>query len=156
MKKLVIMAGLPGSGKSTYRAERFSDMAFVDADEIKKTIPGYDPKNPATVHAQSKAIEKSEIYSMFASGTSFVYDTTATNVDKVIAMTKEAQELGYEVTVAYVDVPLHVALERNANRERVVPEEIIYDKFDKIETSMEIVKNYVDNFITVSKEEATK
>jgi len=64
-------------------------------------------------------------------------------------MTKEAQDLGYTVTIVYVDVPLNVALERNANRERVVPEYIILDKFEKIGLSMEIVKKYVDEFITI-------
>jgi predicted kinase len=149
MKKLVIMAGLPGSGKSFHREKLFGNLEFVDSDEIKKTLPNYDPKNPTKVHALSKAIEKSEIYNKFSKGISFVYDTTATNADKVIAMTKEAQDLGYTVTIAYVDVPLNVALERNANRERVVPEYIILDKFEKIGLSMEIVKKYVDEFITI-------
>ena len=149
MKKLVIMAGLPGSGKSFYREKMFADMAFVDSDEIKKSIPGYDPNNPSTVHAMSKVVEKHEIYANMMNGTSFVYDTTATNTDKVVKMTREAQELGYHVTVVYIDVPLHVALERNANRERVVPEEIIYSKFEKIETSMNIAQKYVDEFVVI-------
>ena len=61
-KKLVIMAGLPGSGKSYVRAKKYSDISVIDCDELKKSIPGYDPKNPSAVHEQSKIFEAQEIY----------------------------------------------------------------------------------------------
>lgn len=149
MKKLVIMAGLPASGKSYYRSRFYGDMEFVDSDEIKEAIPTYDPKNPQAVHAMSKAIEKHEIYERFVNGVSFVYDTTASNLDKVIKMTKEAQGLGYIVEICYIEVPLHVALKRNKERERVVPESVIYEKASLIKTSMEVAKQYVDYFIKI-------
>ena len=149
MKKLVIMAGLPGSGKSYVREKMFSDLAFIDCDELKKSIEGYDPKNPGTVHAQSKVLEKQAIYNNLAEGISFVYDTTASNADKVINMTKEAQSLGYTVVVVYVRTTLATALERNSKRDRVVPESIILDKYSLIKTSMETVKMFVDEFIVV-------
>jgi len=127
----------------------FSDLAFVDCDELKKGIEGYDPKNPGTVHAQSKVLEKQAIYNYLATGTSFVYDTTASNADKVIKLTKEAQELGYQVTIVYVRTTLATALERNSKRERVVPEEIILEKYSLIKTSMETVKLFADDFVVV-------
>ena len=146
------MGGLPGSGKSYIRNNRarLVYMNVVDCDEIKKSLNGYDPKNPMATHAQSKAIEKQQIYTNLAEGTSFIYDTTATNSDKVVAMTKEAQALGYEVEMIYVEVSLSTSLTRNANRERVVPESIIMDKYSKITSAMEIAKMFVDKFTTIN------
>ena len=150
MKKLIIMAGLPGSGKSYVRENKFSDMQYVDCDELKKSIKGYDPKNPGSVHEQSKIVEKQKIYSNMAEGISFVYDTTATNSDKVVKMIKEAQSIGYEVTIVYVKTTLATSLERNSKRERVVPESIILEKYEQITASMEIVKRFADKFETVN------
>lgn len=91
-KKLVIMAGLPGSGKSYIRAKKYADIPVIDCDELKKSIPGYDPKNPSAVHEQSKILEAQEIYKKFGNGESFVYDTTATNFAKLIKMINDAPD----------------------------------------------------------------
>jgi predicted ABC-type ATPase len=151
MKKLVIMGGLPGSGKSFVRnnLERLNGLTVVDCDQIKKTLKNYDPKDPETTHAQSKVVEKQQIYTLLANGESFVYDTTATNSDKVVAMTKQAQSLGYTVEMIYVKVTLNTSLTRNANRERVVAESIIMDKYSKIQSAMEIAERFVDTFTIV-------
>lgn len=149
MKKLTIMAGLPGSGKSYIRSKMFGEVQFIDCDELKKSIKGYDPKNPGTVHNESKVLEKQAIYNNLANGISFVYDTTASNSDKVIKLTKEAQGLGYEVSLVYVRTTLATSLKRNAARERVVPEEIILTKYEQIGTSLEVIKQFVDEFIVV-------
>lgn len=149
MKKLIIMAGLPGSGKSYIRNKMFNEFAYVDCDELKKTIKGYDPKNPGAVHAESKILEKQEIYTKMTNGESFVYDTTGTNSDRVVSMIKEAQGVGYVVTIAHVKTTLATALERNSKRERVVPEEIVLEKYEQMETSMQIVKKFADEFVTI-------
>ena len=44
----------------------------------------------------------------------------------------------------YVKVKLETAINRNANRERVVPVNVILEKFETIETAFEIIENYVD------------
>lgn len=150
MKKLVIMAGLPGSGKSTVRNQRYANMAFVDCDEIKKSLPGYDPKNPGKVHEQSKLLERKTIQEKINNGESFVYDTTATNIEKVVKMIQEAQADGYQVEVCYVRVKLSTAIYRNAHRERVVPEEIIREKYALIGTAIDIFANYVDSLVIVN------
>ena len=112
-KKLVIMAGLPGSGKSYIRAKKYADIPVIDCDELKKSIPGYDPKNPSAVHEQSKILEAQEIYKKFGNGESFVYDTTATNFAKLIKMINDAHAIGYKVELCYVKVSLRTSLLRN-------------------------------------------
>lgn len=151
-KTLIIMAGLPGSGKSYVRKKYFSGFTFVDCDDLKKTIKGYDTKNPREFHAQSKVLEKQAIYNLMAEGKSFVYDTTASNTDRIVKMVKEAQSLGYNVFITYVKTSLATAIERNSKRDRVVPEEIIIEKYNLMGTSMEILKKYADDFLTIDNE----
>lgn len=149
MKKLVIMAGLPGSGKSFVRSTRYADFQVVDCDEIKKSISGYDPKNPEAVHAESKVKEQEEIYYNLALRKSFVYDTTATNYVKLIKLIQDAKAVNYTVELCYVKVSLKTALERNSKRERVVSEYLINEKFSLLPISLNILKDYVDEFVTV-------
>ena len=152
MKKLIIMGGLPASGKSTIRQEFYSEYDVVDCDELKKIIEGCDPTNPREFHAQSKVLEKALIYKYLSEGKSFLYDTTATNSDKVIRMTQQAQELGYEVEMVYVKVTLATSIERNSKRDRVVPMEVIIEKYEQIESAMKIAEKFVDTFTVIDNE----
>lgn len=149
-KKLVIMAGLPGSGKSYIRSRKYADLKVIDCDEIKKTLPGYDPKNPGAVHHQSKVLEAEAIYKAFGNAESFVYDTTATNWAKLVKMISDAKAIGYEVELCYVKVSLRTSLTRNAARERVVPEELIKEKFALLPTALDVLSGYVDNYVVVN------
>lgn len=150
MKKLVIMAGLPGSGKSFVRSKKYADMIVVDCDEIKKTLPGYDPKNPGLVHEESKVKEQERIYFNLSQGVDFVYDTTATNWARIIKLIQDAKAVGYQVELCYVKVSLQTALHRNANRERVVPEYLINQKFAELPVSLSVLQGYTDNYIVVN------
>ncbi len=147
------MAGLPGSGKTFIRSKLYEHYDVVDCDEIKKTIPGYNADQPRALHSESKIIEKYEIYKNLKNRVSFVYDTTATNTDKVIKLTKQAQGLGYIVKVVYVKVSLSVAMERNSKRFRVVPDDVILDKYSKLETSINIFRCFANDVITIDNEQ---
>lgn len=149
-KKLVIMAGLPGSGKSYVRSRRYSGMEVIDCDDIKKTLPGYDPKNPSAVHAQSKVLESQAIYRALGNGKSFVYDTTATNWAKLVKLIQDAKAIGYSVELCYVRVSLKTSLYRNAHRERVVSKELIKEKAALLPVALEVLSGYVDNYVVVN------
>ncbi|BCR35204.1 ATP-binding protein [Mariniplasma anaerobium] len=152
MKELIIMAGLPGSGKTYIRNKYFADYKAVDCDELKKTIKGYNPDQPRALHFESKIAEKYEIYNNLKNKVPFIYDTTATNTDKIIKLTKLAQALGYIVKIIYVQVSLATAFRRNSKRHRVVPDEIIMDKYSKLEISLKILNKFADKVITINNE----
>lgn len=149
MQKLVIMAGLPGSGKSFVRSNKYADLRVIDCDEIKKSLKGYDPKNPGAVHEQSKVLEQQAIYRALGDGESFVYDTTATNWAKLVKLIEDAKGVGYKVELCYVKVSLKTALCRNSKRERVVPEYIIREKHSLLPVALEVLSGYVDSYVVV-------
>ena len=57
---------------------------------------------------------------------------------------EQAREAGYSIEILYVKVDLEVALQRNSERERTVPERIVIEKSRDIETSMKITSQYAD------------
>ena len=57
---------------------------------------------------------------------------------------EQAREAGYSIEILYVKVDLEVALKRNSERERTVPEHIVIEKSRDIETSMKITSQYAD------------
>lgn len=79
----------------------------------------------------------------------FLYDTTATNAERIVSIIKEAQSYGFTVEICYVKVRLSTALKRNKERERVVPEYIIREKNEILSYSLEIISSYADSFVTV-------
>ena len=153
MKNLAVFTmGLPGSGKSTV-ANRLFDldaMDVIDPDAIKADHPDYDPKNPSALHAWSN--EQAElIYSAsLSAGVLDVFvDGTGTNAEKMIRRMGQAREAGYKVILLYVRVSLETAIQRNADRERVVPEYIIREKALDIAVSFSLATAYADSTTVV-------
>jgi len=150
MKRLILTAGLPGAGKSTMLAQsEYADLPMVDPDEVKKTLPGYDPLNPQIVHAESMKIAREMHLMMLAVGGSFVVDGTGTNVEKYLQWINEARELDYEVILFYVKVDTTTAMLRNSLRDRKVPEEVILEKAGIINQSTELIGSLCDEFVVL-------
>lgn len=130
---LILLIGLPGSGKSTWAKNFvFQHPAYhwVSTDSIRARLHGDEAEQGdwltiwRTVQAQWRtdvaAIRQGQL-----AGT--LYD--ATNVRRryrrdAIAL---ARQIGYtHITACWFDVPLEICLHRNRHRSRQVPEEIIY------------------------------
>ena len=147
--KAVFMLGGPGAGKTWIRNRRYADLYVLDADEIKQEHPDYDPANPAALHAWSADELARRFISTIADGSSFVYDGTGSTAERYVAYIRQAQALGYNVTVCYVRVDLHTALTRNATRKRTVPESVVREKHSLIATSFEIVSAVADQTVVI-------
>jgi predicted kinase len=106
--------------------------------------------NPCLVHEESKRLEKLELTKAICGEENFVYDTTATNAERIVGLIKEAQSFGWTVEIVYVKVKLATALKRNASRERVVPEHIVREKNAVIAQSIEIISSYADKIKVVN------
>ena len=143
------MMGGSGSGKSYVRNIRYAGMTTLDCDDIKTTHPDYDPKNPQDLHAWSASELKRAFFATTATGESFVYDGTGSTAERYVNYITHAQEMGYEVEVCYVTVPLTVALKRNAARTRTVPEDVVREKHSLVATAFEIVAPYADTVTVV-------
>lgn len=154
-KKAIFTMGLPGAGKSTVVNKLYSVDCFVviDPDLIKEEMPDYDPKHPEVHHEWSKNQALIRQESAINEGKNLIIDGTGTNVEKMYAQIKMLQAQGYSVTLLYVEVRLETAIARNASRPRVVPEEIIREKWEFVETSFEILSKIADEVVRIKNDQ---
>ena len=77
-KELIVMIGLPGSGKSTYVNQHLSNYQVICADDVRLSL-GYvfEPKIEPIVHF----ICETTIRSYFIRGLPIVVDETNTRID---------------------------------------------------------------------------
>jgi len=145
--EMVFTMGLPGAGKSTALTQLgLTDTHYtIDPDTHKQAHPDYDPKQPELLHAWSSQQAEKEFLAACATGEGlYIVDGTGTNSDKMVRRIRQAQSMGFVTRLVYVRVALKTAIYRNANRERVVPEEIVREKSLDITTSFDIVSSVVD------------
>lgn len=144
MKKIVFTMGTPAAGKSTVSRAKFPSYNVIDSDEVKKTLDGYDPKNPHLVHLESKKIVAEMFSEALKTDENYVVDGTGANAEKLIRRMTEAKAHGFEVELLYVVVSLKTSLKRNSLRERIVPEEVVIEKYNDIRYSFEAVAPHAD------------
>ncbi|PWM20004.1 MAG: hypothetical protein DBX97_04235 [Collinsella tanakaei] len=127
MSELVMLVGLPASGKTTY-AEGLKAKGFHihSSDKIRKELYG-------DVNVQDKNVEVfSELHKRIKNdlqnGISCVYDATNMSMKRRIAFLGEIKKYDCKKICVLFVVPIEVCKERNQNRERKVPEDV----FDKM------------------------
>lgn len=131
---ILVMRGVQGSGKSLF-AERWvkqdpENRGRVSRDDIRKTVFGSYTVDP-DLEAAVTRIEHALIAALLASRKSVVVD----NMNLRSKYVKEYLRIGqkHKVPVLHKDFPvdLEVALARNKNRERQVPERVIETTYRK-------------------------
>lgn len=143
--------GLPGAGKSTILSNRYEmeNYTLIDPDKIKEEKADYDPKNPDVYHAWSKQEQEIRTAQAVYNNENLIIDGTGTNVELMYKRIKELQSKGYEVELLYVKVSLKTSLKRNSQRERNVPERVIYSKYETISIAFEILSDIADKISIV-------
>lgn len=123
--QLIMSIGVPGCGKSTFLkplAEKLG-MLYVNADEIREELTG-----DATNHTREDDVWH-EVRSRVVAGIAkngAVVDATFTKLRDRRTLIELAKQAGAKEIKAYwFNIPLHVCLDRNQGRSRVVPEDII-------------------------------
>lgn len=119
--KLIILCGIPGSGKTTY-AEKNCYAFHLSSDAIRKELYGDENTqgNPAEVFAlmQDRAIEA------LNNGYDVIYDATnITRKDRASIIAKCPKFVKIECHIVWA--PIEMCIERDAARERTVGKEVI-------------------------------
>ena len=149
--KCIFMAGGPGSGKSYIASKLFgfdtplrsfgssglklvsSDIAFeqhlrkngIDPKDLAKISKSGDYSNIDTIRATAKAQTKKQ-KSLYEKGRlGLLIDGTGHKYDKIAKQKRAAEALGYDCYMVFVNTSLDTALERNRQRSRTLPDEIV-------------------------------
>jgi cytidylate kinase len=118
-----------------------SDMAFeselkrngIDPKDLAK-IEKEDPelwdkitKEPGSIRSKAKQITQKQQSFYEAGRLGMIIDGTGDEVQKIRKKKQHAEELGYDCFMVFVNTSLDVALERNAQRDRTLPESLVTD-----------------------------
>jgi predicted kinase len=135
MAKLIILRGVPASGKSTV-AEQYREMGFtiVNRDNIRYIMFG---KYWGVDEQVVTDVENAMIESSLRADTSVVLDATNLNRKNLKTKLSLASRYGAEVDYLSFAVPLTVALERDRARERQVGEAVIKNFFRRYKINAE-------------------
>jgi peroxiredoxin/predicted kinase len=126
-RRLYVMVGLPGSGKTTYARARLRDAVRVSMDDLRLMLHGgqYDARYEPFVHEAAKQLLDGLAARANAGGFDVVFD--ATNVTRAYRAecVRRARRFGLEPVCVYCEIDLATALARNAARATAVPEAIV-------------------------------
>lgn len=132
--KLIILSGLPVSGKSTLAAKMAKelDAKLVNRDDQRTEMFGesYHSKNPdRKSEAAVTAILRNRMLKALREGRTVIEDNTNMNPRFLGSLVAEARKVGAEIEFIAIDVPIEVAKERNRKRGaaggRLVPDFVI-------------------------------
>jgi len=153
--KAIYMAGGPGSGKS-YVAKgtipKSSGLKMINSDDLfelgmKKNDLDMDLKKGYSsqhsnlrTRAKQMTGKRQSIYMKGRLG--LVIDGTGKDFKNIQTSSDMLKGLGYDTYMIFVNTSLEVALERNAQRPRSLPEPLVTDSWNRVQNNIGKFQNY--------------
>lgn len=127
--EVILMAGLPGTGKDTYIAKHYPDLPMISLDEIRTRlgIPPTKPQAPVVTAAREQARE------YLRKKQPFVWNATSTVAELRRDLISLFEGYGASVRTVFLETSLSTELSRNKNRDAVVPEPVIHKMLSRLE-----------------------
>lgn len=148
MTQIIVTRGLPGSGKSTWAKEMCALMrntVTVERDELRLQLTGKYWTGDQEVEEEVTRLQEALVRGYLASRFVVIISDTHLPDRSVKKWLKLGHELGVPVRVQdFRDVPLETVLLHNAERgkwsNKVVPEEVIRDKYNRFIKGRDLTK----------------
>lgn len=156
MKKLYIIAGCNGAGKTTASytilPEILDCKEFVNADEIAR---GLSPFQPEKAGIEAGRLMLRRIKTLLESGESFAFETTLAT-KSYVNLIANAREKGYQITCLFFWLPSReLAVSRVKNRVKEgghnIPEDVIRRRYTSgLQNFFNLYLPVVDNWLFVN------
>ena len=158
--KAVFTAGGPGSGKSYVASELFGmpeKMPFVSAQGLKSVnsdkyfetylqmkglsqdIAKLDPaeyEQAMMLRTKSKKVRDAALKNYINGRLGLLIDGTGKNYSSISIQKKKLESAGYDCFMIFVNTDLEVALQRNFERERKLPSELVKKSWQAVNNNM--------------------
>ena len=127
--EVILMAGLPGTGKDTYIKANFPDLPMISLDEIRTRLKISPTENQSAVIAEAHANARE----LLRKKQPFVWNATSLTADLRAKQISLFEGYGASVKTLFLETEWNEELRRNAERSKVVPEEAIERMLLKLE-----------------------
>ncbi len=145
--KAFFLAGGPGSGKSY--VVRYSTggtgLRVVNSDDVfekylkdagmSMKMGSEDPRRDK-LRSKAKAVTASRQANYIKGRIGMVIDGTGAKYDEIRQQKADLEAIGYDTHMIFVNTSLDVALERNAKRERTVPEDVAITSWKAVQGNL--------------------
>ena len=160
--KAFFLAGGPGSGKSYVVRQTTggtglqivnSDDAFeryLDMAGLSKKMPKAEEEPRDIERARAKKVTKARQEGYIEGRLGLIIDGTGKDYDKIAAQSIKLKQLGYDTHMIFVNPSLDTALERNAKRDRSVPESLAIKSWKEVQGNIgKFSQHFRQNFVVV-------
>ena len=168
--KAIVMAGTPGGGKSSVIKglglvkDGFKEVNQDISLEWLKTKEGLPAKEAdytkeqksirSKLGAEARKIAARKLDKFSKQGNGIILDGTGASLKATESKVQALEELGYEVSMIYVDTPKETAIARNqARAERSLPDFIVEKTWDAVNKNREVYAGrFGDKFYQINTE----
>ena len=167
--KAFFLAGGPGSGKSyvVRKTTGGTGLQVVNSDDaferylemagLSKKMPSSEEKPRDVERARAKKVTKARQGGYIEGRLGLIIDGTGKDYDKIAAQSIKLKQLGYDTHMIFVNTSLDTALERNAKRDRSVPESLAIKSWKEVQGNIgKFSQHFRQNFIVVDNNDATE
>ena len=165
--KAFFLAGGPGSGKSfVVRATTGgTGLQIVNSDDaferylknagLSQKMPETEKEPRDVERKRAKRVTKARQEGYLEGRLGLIIDGTGKDYEKIAKQSNELKQLGYDTHMIFVNTSLDVALERNAKRDRSVPEDIAVRSWKAVQSNIgKFSQHFRQNFIVVDNNDA--
>ena len=110
------------------------DLARIEKDEPE--LWDKLTKDPGSVRTQAKQLTQKQKSFYEAGRLGMIIDGTGHDYAKIQKNKKHAESLGYDTYMVFVNTSLEVAKERNTNRDRVLPDDLLAKSWNDVQNNL--------------------
>ena len=167
--KAFFLAGGPGSGKSyvVRKTTGGTGLQVVNSDDaferylemagLSKKMPSSEEEPRDVERARAKKVTRARQGGYIEGRLGLIIDGTGKDYDKIAAQSIKLKQLGYDTHMVFVNTSLDTALERNAKRERSVPESLAIKSWKEVQGNIgKFSQHFRQNFVVVDNNDATE
>ena len=171
--KAFFLAGGPGSGKSYVvgKTTGGTGLRIVNSDDVfekylkdaglemdmRTKQAEREEEERDKLRGRAKAITKKKEKNYIEGRIGLIIDGTGKDYDKIAKQSNELKQLGYDTHMIFVNTSLDTALERNAARDRSVPESIAIKSWKTVQSNIgKFSQHFRQNFLVVDNNDATE
>jgi predicted kinase len=127
--EVILMCGLPASGKDTWIKTNLASWPVISLDEIRKELKIQPHKNQGEVISESK--ERARVF--LREKKSFVWNATNTMFSRRSQLISLFTDYKAHIKIVYLETTLDELFKRNHKREETVPKQVVRRMLEGLE-----------------------